>query len=143
MNVTTAMLADSATVEKSGKLYVHGGGWAELYAATVPVTHPLMSLVLVVEVPWAEVLEDIAVDVDLVDEDNQPLGVHARGKLNVGVGPGTRKGDSVSVSAALPFSMVQLPRYGRYRFIVQLNGQEAASVRFNLKPLPGPQVGAG
>ena len=137
MNVTTAMLADSATVETSGKLYVHGGGWAELYAASVPVTHPMMSLVLVVEVPWAEVLEDIAVDVDLVDEDNHPLGVHARGKLNVGVGPGTRRGDSVSVPAALPFSMVQLTSYGRYRFIVKLNEHEAASVRFNLRKVPG------
>ena len=143
MRVTTAMLADAATVAE-GKLYVHGGGWDVINTAAVPTTHPMLSLVFVIEFEWSESHVDRTLRVSLHDEDDEPLSVGAVGTLNVGHPPGAVHGAPVLESFALPFPAITFPRAGRYCFRVAIDETELTRVRFGVRVLPrmpsGPAV---
>jgi hypothetical protein len=138
VKVTTAMLADAASVE-NGKLYVHGGGWSVINAAQLPVAHPTMALALVFRVEYTEALEDLPVTIDLLDEDDHPLGPRVEGIIHIGHPPRTRPGTPAFVPQAIRFNMVQFEREGGYRFRVMVREEEVASVPFrvSLQPRPG------
>src|SRR5271169_3518449 len=104
MKLTTAMVADAAHVA-DGKLYVLGGQWDRLGAASFPVQHPAMSLVLVVEVAYNEALEPHTLEVALMI-DGMPQGSKAVGQLTTGHAPGLARGASTYVPMALPFNNV-------------------------------------
>ena len=131
MELTTALLADAASVE-NGKLYVHGGAWSVINAGDLPVTHPSISLALVFQVEYTEALENHTVTVDLLDEDDQPLGPRIEGTIQVGHPPGTRPGTPSFIPQALRFNLVRFEREGGYRFRVLADGRELASVPFRL-----------
>lgn len=135
MEVTTAMLADAAAVE-SGKLYVHGGAWSVLNAAEFPVTHPSMALALVFRVEYTEALEDHPVVIELLDEDDQPLGPRIEGLINVGHPPRTRPGTPTFVPQAIRMNLLRFEREGGYRFRVSVDDAEVASVPFRVLAKP-------
>jgi len=140
MQVTTAMLADAATVAE-GKLYVHGGGWDVINTRTVPSTHPMLSLVFVIEFEWSETHVDRTLRVSLHDEDDQPLDVGAMGTLNVGHPPGAVHGAPILQPFALAFPTITFRRAGRYYFRVAVDETELARVRFGVRtPPPMPTV---
>jgi hypothetical protein len=131
MELTTALLADAASVD-NGKLYVHGGAWTVINAADLPVTHPSIALALVFRVEYTEALENHQVAVELLDEDDQPLGPRVEGTIQVGHPPGTRPGTPASVPQALRFNLITFQREGGYRFRVLTDGRELASIPFRL-----------
>lgn len=147
MKVTTAMLADAATVA-DGKVYVHGGGWDVINTQAVPATHPALAIVLVIEFEWSETHVPRSLHVELLDEDDNALGVGAVGALTVGHPPGLARGAPISHPIALPFVGVNLPRVGRYCFRVRVDDDELGRVRFAvqtpppLPPIPGQTAAA-
>jgi len=130
------MLADNATVA-NGKLFIHGGGWDLIGAAASPTIHPTMALALVFQVEHSEALSDIPITVDLVDDDEQPVGVHADGTLNVGHPAGMKPGSALFVPYAIQLPPLQLNAPMTYRFKVQSGERELASVPFRVT-LAGP-----
>jgi len=131
MELSTALLADAASVE-NGKLYIHGGAWTVINAADLPVTHPSISLAMVFRVEYTEALENHSVVVDLLDEDDTPLGPRIEGTIQVGHPPGTRPGTAAFVPQALRFNLVRFEREGGYRFRVETDGRELASIPFRV-----------
>lgn len=131
------MLADAAAVH-GGKLFIHGGSWDSIFAATIPTTHPKLAVALVLEAEWSESHQERTLDVALHDDDENPLGVAATGVFNVGHPPTAIHGQPILTALALEFAMVQFPTAGRYHFIVKVDGQELSRVAFNVRPLsPG------
>jgi hypothetical protein len=148
MRITTAMVADAATVA-DGKLYVHGGGWDSISTTAVPTTHPSMAVALVVEAEWSETHVERDLHVALFDEDDHPLGIGAVGKLSFGHPPGLTHGSPVIQPLAITFAGTNFPRVGRYFFKVTIDEEEFARIRFAVKTLPkmpevpgAPAVGA-
>jgi hypothetical protein len=129
MEVTTAMLADAARVE-SGKLFIHGGGWDTIKVGTIPATHPTMTLVLIFRIEYDEALADIPLVIDLLDEDDKPLGPRIEGVINTGHAPRTKRGAPTFQPLAMTFNMVPFPHEGGYRFRVASGDNELASVPF-------------
>jgi hypothetical protein len=134
MQLITGMLADAATVER-GKLYIHGGGWDTIWAATIPTTHSQLALVLLIRVEYSEALTDLPLLIELIDEDDQPVGVRIEGKINVGHAAGTKPGWPVFVPQAIQFSMLQLPKIGGYSFRVRSGEAILGSIVFRVAPL--------
>ena len=126
MRLQSAMLADAARVAES-KLYVFGGQWDRIYAHTFPATHAGLTVVLVIEVSYAEALTDHHLRVGLM-RDGDPVGPEARGLINVGHAPGTRPGAPSYVPIALTFESLRFDHPGRYEWAVTLNGESVGSI---------------
>lgn len=131
MKITTAMLADSAQVQ-GGKLYVLGGGFDTISTKQVPVVHRNLALALVAEVGPEERHRDLEMAITLMDEDGQPVGVEAKGKLRVGAPPNLPPGASSVVPMVSPFFNLKFDEAKGYAFIVEFEGNEIARVRFRI-----------
>lgn len=136
MQLTTAILADDAAVLE-GKLYVFGGGWDSIQVAAVPTMVARVALALVVRVEYSEALRDIPISIELLDEDDHPLGPRVEGVLNVGHAPRTRPGTPAFASQALRFEGLRIEAFGGYRFRVSSDDVELASVPFRVHKIPG------
>lgn len=131
MKLTSAMLADSAQVQ-SGKLFVLGGGFDTISVKSVPATHRSLTLAMVAEVGPEERQQDLDLSITLVDEDGAELGVSANGRLRVGSPPNLPPGASSVVPIVSPFHNITFPAAKGYAFIVKLNSEELARVRFRV-----------
>ena len=133
MEVTTALLADAATVS-GGKLYVHGGGWDHISAASTPVMHPSMSLAIVLRVEYGEMMKDIRILVELLDEDGHPVppGVRVEGNMRVGLSPTARRGDPTMIPQAMTFPGMRFESFGRYVFRISSDGEFLQEVPFSI-----------
>jgi len=126
------MLADAASVE-GGKLFVHGGGWDVINVGTIPATHPTMALVLILRIEYNEALADIPLVIELLDEDDKPLGPRIEGVINTGHPPRTRRGTPTFHPLAMAFKMLSFEHEGSYRFRVTSGDSELASVPFRVR----------
>jgi hypothetical protein len=135
MRLTTAMLADSAQVQ-GGKLYVLGGGFETIRAKSLPVVHRNINLALIVEVGPEERHRDLDLVIDLIDEDGQPLGVQAKGRLRVGAQPALPPGASSLVPLVSPFYNVRFPEAKGYTFVVRHGDDELGRIRLRVVEVP-------
>jgi hypothetical protein len=142
MRVAAAMLADAAYVGQEGKLYVHGGGWSRVFAPSFPVTHPMLAVVLLMEIDYHEALVDHELEVVLT-RDGEPIGPRAVIRLNVGHAPGTAPGAPAQVPVALSFPMLSFDSPGRFEWDVIADGGPLTHVSMEVAvaPLPPGVVG--
>jgi hypothetical protein len=134
MQVTTAMLADAATVSL-GKLYVHGGGWDAIVATQIPALHPTLALALAFKMDWHEGNEALPVVIDLVNEDGElACGIHIEMTLRVAPSPIMKKGVDLYQYTAHTFNCLQFEGYGIYRFQVIHDDEVLASVPLSILP---------
>jgi hypothetical protein len=131
MNVTAAMLADAAVVQ-GGKLYIHGGGWDSIWVETLPATHPTMALAWILRIEYSEALEEIALVVEMLDEDDTTSGPRLDVGLTAGHPPGSRRGAPIFVPLQWTLTQVELSRTGGYRFRICEGDRELASVPFHV-----------
>ena len=132
MKLTTALLADAATVE-GGKLFVHGGGWDKITLRQVPAVHPSMALVLVFQVEYDEALRDIPISIRLVDEDETASGAEINGVINVGHAPQSKRGAPTFVPQAITIQLIEFERTGRFSFKVSSGSEELGAVPFEVR----------
>jgi len=137
MQITTALLADAARVE-SGKLFVHGGAWDTIDVATIPAVHPTMALVLVIRVEYSEALSDIPLVIELIDEDDKPIGPRVEGIINAGHAPRTKRGTPTFQPVAMTFNLIAFDHEGGYRFRVSTGDHELASIPFRVRTVSLP-----
>lgn len=132
------MLADGARQGQDGKLYIFGGQWDRIFAPTVPMTHPGMAVVLVVEVDYGEALQDHHVELTLVRADGEPAGPKVMGRFNVGHPPGIEAGAPVAVPLAVEQPNVVFDAFGRFEWIVKVDGEPLGRLPIAVVPIPAP-----
>lgn len=131
------MVADAATKSTDGKLYVHGGGWNSLFTVSVPATHPVLALVLTFKLSWHESHKDLPFVVELLDEDDQLVGLRGEGKLRMAAGPFQKLGSDIYDSFTQTFYNLTFEKYGQYRFRISSEDKELASIPIVVAQPPG------
>ena len=114
------ILADAAQVVQ-GKLYVMGGGWAQVTVSTLPLTHNF-AVAVAVRVPWHLTNRAASVTVEVVDEDTKEAAT-IEGGFEVGRPPGMKPGQPQIAQFAASLS-VNFRRLGEYRVKATVNGDE-------------------
>ncbi|MFZ4583975.1 MAG: DUF6941 family protein [Acidimicrobiia bacterium] len=147
----TAILADSVVCAE-GKLYVQGGGWTTIWTNQVPLQWPRVGIGLLITVPWLDTPQEHTFSLRVENEDGQVLSLGASppdtagevealdalgGEFFVGRPRGLPDGDNQVVPVALNIDGLVLPRFGAYRFVIQLDGADATSMRFRVAAPPG------
>ncbi len=131
MRLTSAMLADAAQVQ-AGKLFVLGGGFDTISVRSVPAVHRSLTLAMVAEIDPDERQRDLELTIQLIDEDGTSVGVEAKGRLRVGAPPNLPPGSSSVVPIVSPFHNIVFPEAKGYVFVVSLDDEELARVRFRI-----------
>jgi hypothetical protein len=136
MKATTTLLADGARQGKDGKLYIFGAVWDRIFATSVPTVHPIMAVVVVLEVGYHEALKAHDVEIWLRREDGRPVGPRMSGTINVGHPPWLEPGASLSVPVVFEQQGITFDAYGRYEWIVQVGGEELSRIALAVSPTP-------
>lgn len=127
----TLLLCDSAQAV-AGKLYVLGGGWTHI----VQNAPAQMGLAIRIHVPWDRANHPLAVEVQLLTEDGEPVDagdgpVRALAQLEVGRPPGVRRGAPLSAVLAVNTAPLALAA-GRYVWVLAIDGRERAREPFEV-----------
>lgn len=128
MDVTLALLCDSANITAEGKLNVLGQ-FDIIAAVAFPVVHPLMHLVLRMNATPAEAGENRNLTIRLVDADGNTIG-EVSGPLVVPQLPGG--GATPALQTIIPFPNVTFPEPGSYAFHIMIDRDDKSSVRLSL-----------
>jgi hypothetical protein len=136
MRVDYLILADSVAVAE-GKHYIHGGGWDALFAFSFPALHPVLGVAARLRVPFEEIGQQLAVEVDVQSEEgNSILPEPLRGILNA-ERPSHLVPDTDSLlHLALSFTNLQFESPGSYNIVLRIDGQPLAESRFKVLPVP-------
>jgi hypothetical protein len=122
----TVMLCDAAQAV-DGKLYILGGGWTIIGPEPSP-----FAIAVIIEVPWDQSNQKHTFNLDLVDEDGQPVTVEGpagttsfsiAGDFEVGRPPGLREGTPLNFPVAITSGPVPLAPGRRYSWMLRVDGQ--------------------
>jgi hypothetical protein len=130
------MLADGARIA-DGKIYIYGGQWDRLFTPSVPATHPIVAIALVVELEYHEALTDHPLQIALHDADGAEMGPKATMVLRVGHPAQLEAGSPVTVPIAMELPHLQFPRYGRYEWVIEADGQIVGRLPLTVAQPPG------
>lgn len=125
------MLADAAQVQ-GGKLFILGGGFDTISVRTLPIVHKSITLAMVAEIEPDERHRDLEISISLEDEDGQAMDVEASGSIRVGDQSDLPSGATSIVPIVSPFHNIEFAEAKGYAFVVELEGEELARVRFRV-----------
>lgn len=129
MNLDFAFLCDSAQ-ESGGKVHALGIGIDTINAAQVPVTHPLLTVVVQLRYSVAEA-GDKSLAVRLIDADGREVVNAVGGTIAFPTPEGARTNTARLIVA---FGGVNFAAYGDYAVHVAINGAEVADLPVAVRP---------
>ena len=143
-----AFLADSVAAIQ-GKLYALGAGWNVITAALFPARHDRIGIGLLIRLPAGSAHTSRSFELRLVgpEDDEQALGSGPDGPFHRISGEFTAGStEEQMVPIALNINGLQLPRPGRYRFVVSLESRDVKSLSFSVvalasRPSEQPETG--
>ena len=132
MEVSTLLLADHAEAV-NGKLYVIGGAWNRISAASFPATHGHLAVGVVIHVPWESANQLHSMELRLVDADGAPIIPEpVRGTFESGRPPGMRPGDEHLVVMVFNFNGLSFEHPGAFEFHLLVDDAEMRRLRFDV-----------
>ena len=142
MELSTFLLADHAEAA-NGKLYVVGGAWNRIAAATFPAAHNHLSVGAVIHVPWESTNEPHDMELRLVDADGAPIIPEPlHGSFEAGRPAGMRPGEEQLVVMVFNFNGLVFEKPGAYEFHLLVDDQEMGRLRFDVVKIDGPSPNA-
>lgn len=150
----TAMLCNHAEAQNN-VLYLSGAG---VDRAVAPAGSPgpwgaSLGIGVLVSVPWTATNEQHKLLVTLIDGDGHPVKIptgpdveedfRAEMVFNVGRPPELVVGDEQAVSLAINLPGLPLTKLGRYRFVIEVDGNQEAELPYRLAMPAGMTVGMG
>jgi hypothetical protein len=125
MNVTLALLADSANVSQEGKLNILGS-FGNITANGFPCVHPQMVLVTRFDASRAEIGQTKQMEIRLMDPDGRSVG-SLTGTFDV---PDAPAGQRVTMGNILPLINTRFERAGDHLFVIMIGGETKPRYRF-------------
>jgi hypothetical protein len=136
MRITTFMLADHAEAV-SGKLYVTGGCWNQVFAPQFPARHGHLSVAMAIQVPWTATNEKHSVEIRVSDADGVSiLPSKLGGEFEVGRPPGWRPGDDNLLVVVFNIEGMTFTKAGQYAFAALVDNDELGRLSVTLLQLP-------
>jgi|SRR6185437_14207820 len=132
MNVDFGILADTAEA-LHGKLYLMGGAFDTLWAPSVPVCCPRMSLVIRLLFTPAEEGRQHTLEVHIMDADGRRM---AKVGGPIGLGPRSPQlpsGWHQGILTVLNFADLKFENFGHYSFEILVNGSSLKSIPFRVQ----------
>ena len=126
MDVDFAFLADYA-MESGGKLNALGVGVGALYAASLPATHPVMTLVARIRYSSAEA-GDKQLSLRMVDADGKNIFPPIDRSLSLG----TPEGLTGTAQIVIQLLGVRFEAFGQYAVQVAVGGQSIANISLSV-----------
>jgi hypothetical protein len=134
-----AFLADAAEAEPGRKFYVLGGGIDSINAATFPVVHPHLSLVMRILIHPTETGRDHGIEIRMIDQDGGQV-MRLDGNLSASPAmPGA--GREIAMNMVVNMVSTRFERAGDHSIEILIDGQHAKSVPLRLQQLTGPPPG--
>lgn len=139
----TAVLCNHAE-SQNNMLYVSGGG---VDRALIPPNIPgpwgiNVAVGVLIEVPWTQTNQQHTVEIGVIDADDQPVmvptgpdtteAVRAHLDFNLGRPPQLEVGEEQTVALAVNFPGLPISRFGRYFFVVTVDGTEVRRLRYTV-----------
>ena len=121
----------------NAKVYVHGGFWNRLNFPSFPQTLNL-TLVAVVEVPFAKYQKEHSFAIGMEDADSEKLPLEVRGTFRVGANPDMEYGDPTIMPVAVPVSNLAIPRPADYVFTFDIDDERLGRYAFRAVQLQIP-----
>ena len=133
MKLDFAFLADAAEVV-NGKLYVMGGSFDTLWAKTMPLIHPRLSLVLKLQFTPSELDRNHKLEITLINADGQKI-ANVTGDIQPGKNPKTPSGYPHNFISVVNFNNLQLKVHGDYSFEILANNTSLVSLPLRVSPV--------
>jgi hypothetical protein len=143
----TALLCDAAQVAE-GKLYVIGGGWS----VTGPMPVP-SAIAILLEVPWTDANRQIGFEVQLFDQDGQPVHqpsadgtdqpVRVDAQFEVGRPAGLAEGTPLMMPLAIAMPPLVLAPARRFSWEFTIDGTTQSDWHLSFSTRPAPPAGVG
>lgn len=136
-------------------LYIAGGGIEVSYVQPgVPAPYAVsIGIGIMVTVPWQQTNQQHQVEIELIDSDGQPIQVPLSPEIitpfkvsltfNVGRPANAPVGDDQHVALAANLPGLPLPAFGKYEFIIKIDGTEMRRIGYRIAPVPGAQITIG
>ena len=118
MEITMAVLSESATIREGGVRDLHGL-FRIIETPEVPHRHPVMSLALTFRAGPGEKGALKEVDLHVVDDDGKPV---APVRSSFVMAPSNAYGVEPEIDQVLDLVGLTFPRYGKYYFDILING---------------------
>lgn len=143
VQVDYLILADSATVAE-GKHYIHGAGWDSIGAVTFPVIQPMLTVAVLLRIPWNDTNQPHMLELDVVNADGAsilrtPPGP-PRGPIIAGRPPQLPVGGDVLAPLVFNLVGVQFERPSTYAVVMRIDGLELKRFPFHLISLIPPAL---
>lgn len=133
--IKVLLLADRAEVSQ-GKLYIMGGAFETVFAATLPA--PLQfGVALVLAIPWNETNEEHHAQLTIENTDGQQVG-QLNLSFTTGRPPFLGRGEEQRVPVAVPQINATVPAFGLYLMKSTVDGRPGPRVPFHVRQLGGP-----
>ncbi len=137
MKPQLAVIADSANLSQEGKLNVLGV-FNTVYAADVPVTHPILWFVAQMEIGAADFGEHDLL-LQLVDEEGETQIPPMTAKANL-PRPEGYSGDFVYWPMLFVVNNATFPSFGKFIFEMRVDGQIVAEVPVYVQKVDAPST---
>jgi Family of unknown function (DUF6941) len=136
-------------------LYIAGGGieMAFVPPGVNPPYQVSLGIGIMVTVPWQQTNQQHQVEIELMTEDGEPVKVpvgpdttaplHAQLAFNVGRPPGLTVGDDQHVCLAANLPALPIPAFGKYEFIIRIDGSDERRLAYRVLPSVGTQMAIG
>lgn len=127
MKVILALIADYANVSQEGKLNILGI-FDRINAASIPVIHPQMQLIITLEADRSEAEREHKLEIELIDMDGNKL-FSVTGNLKFGHPP---PGEKIKLNHILQFNNLKFEKFGIYEFKILINNEVRSSIPFSV-----------
>lgn len=133
-------------------LYIAGGGIDQAMIAPghAPPYAVTVGIGIMVTVPWSQTNQQHKIEIELLGEDGEPVQLPTGSDsteflqmlltFNVGRGPLLTVGDDQHVCLAANIPALPMPAFGKYEFIVRLDGHDERRLPMRVVPTPGSQM---
>lgn len=133
------ILADGVSLRPDGKIDLFGAAWDTIFAPTVPIQHPQMTIVVRVLLTTHEAETGHRLNLVIMSPDGPEI---ARAQTDLDPVPAATldvlpAGDLLGFGALLNFQGLVFPQYGRYHIAVLWDGNEMRDpMTLKVSPLP-------
>ena len=144
-----AFLADSAQVS-DGKISALGLGWGVLNVSDLPVIHPVLSLAMMVHVPYSDTDVEHDLNIQLHDQDGAPqpmslfqtpdgqigAAMDLNAKFKVDRIPGAPVGDDINMPLVIPVQNLRFEKEGMYSWVISVNTVPVNRIPLRVSVIP-------